>query len=500
MKLSLPISILLSFLTLGLFSACTSDDQSEVWIELTYNNLSVTSFSLQSNDKVLEHLDSVFFSIDLDNARIFNADSLPKGTDIHALLVDIGLPSVSRAMLYFEGKEGRDSVNYLEDTKDSIDFSRGPVTLSIATADGLKSRNYSISILVHNEDPDSLAWCSTSMRALPTSLAAPVMSRTVTSGGKYFCLTTDGQKACLSTTTDIEGVWTDREITLPDGASVNSLTASPAGLYILDADNRLHVSTDEGSTWSATSATMTHIYGAYVDEIIGCMTREDGVSVQISYPSATDVATAPALPDGCPVEGTSTLITYTTEWSESAMSIMTGGRDAKGNPTGASWAYDGTRWMNISIAPGLPRSGMSVIPYIGYRSDSYWVSGSYDVYLAFGGMTADGKVSNELWISFDRGIHWTQGRQQIQLPDFIPALRGASVLVADQTLTSSTSHSGRSLIWKDYPDAPLPSRASIDSSWVCPFIYIVGGYTESGSLSNAIWRGAINRLTYRPLF
>lgn len=498
MKLSLPISILLSFLTLGLFSACTSNDESEVWIELTYNNLSVTSFSLESNDKVLAHLDSVFFSIDLDNARIFNADSLPKGTDIHALLVSIGLPTVSRAMLYFEGKEGRDSVNYLEDTKDSIDFSRGPAILSITTADGLMSRNYSINVLVHNEDPDSLAWGSTAMRTLPSSLAAPVRSRTVSAGGKYYCLTTDGQKACLSTASDIEGAWTDREITLPEGASVNSLTASATGLYILDSANRLHISTDEGATWTATPASMSHIYGAYGDEIIGCMARPDGTSVQISYPSSTDIATATALPDGCPVEGTSNLMVFTTEWSESAMAIMTGGRDASGNLSGASWAYDGTRWMNISIVAGEPRSGMSVIPYIGYRSDSYWVSGTYEVFLAFGGTTADGKVSNEVWISFDRGLHWTQGRQSIQLPDFIPAVYGASTLVADQTLTSSSP--SRSLIWKDYPDAPLPSRASIDSSWTCPFIYIIGGYNDAGSLSNSIWRGAINRLTYRPLF
>ena len=103
MKLSLPISILLSLLTLGLFPACNSDDQNEVWIELAYNNLSVTSFKLNQDDSVLAHLDTVFFSIDLTNARIFNADSLPKGTDIHALTVSIGLPTVSRAFIYFYG-------------------------------------------------------------------------------------------------------------------------------------------------------------------------------------------------------------------------------------------------------------------------------------------------------------------------------------------------------------------------------------------------------------
>lgn len=499
MKLSLPISILLSLLTLGLFPACNSDDQNEVWIELAYNNLSVTSFKLNQDDSVLAHLDTVFFSIDLTNARIFNADSLPKGTDIHALTVSIGLPTVSRAMIYFDGKEGRDSVDYLENSTDTIDFSRGPATLSITTYDGQLSRDYSIGINVHLQDPDSLAWGSTAMRALPSALDAPKSARMVELDGTFYCLTDSASGASIASASNIEGDWTSKSTTLPQGADINSLTAAPSGLYITDSSHRLHNSTDGGLTWTATGASMSHIYGAYGDEVIGCLRRADGSYVQISYPSATDSATATALPEGCPVEGTSALMVYSTEWSYELTAITTGGRSADGTPTGASWGYDGRRWMNVSLAPGAARSGMSVVAYTGYRNEGFWDVKPYEVFLAFGGMTADGKVSNEMWISFDRGLHWTQGRESIQLPEFIPALHGASAIVADQTLTS-TMLSSRSRLWKDYPDAPLPSRASIDTSWTCPYIYIAGGYTASGALSPSIWRGAINRLTYRPLF
>lgn len=518
MKLSLPIIILLSFLTLGLFSACnSSDEQQDVWMELTYNNLSVKSFNLKSNDAVMSHLDSVFFSVDLTNARIFNADSLPKGTDIHALRVEIDLPSVSRAMIYFSNGETTDSLDYLNSSSedvsnDSVNFAHGPVTLSLTSYDGLYSRNYTITVNVHEQSPDSLAWCSTSMRNIPGSLASPTAARTVAIDGKYFCLTSDGKKVCMATTDNIEGDWTDSEITLPDGADVNSLSAANKSLFILDAEGNLFSSTDEGATWSATGARMKHIYGAYDDQLLGCAVNAAGNYVQVAYPGATDPEKAMALPKGCPVEGTSNLLCYTTRWSTQTSAIMTGGRDASGEVTGASWAYDGTRWACISIAPGEPRSGMNLVPYIDYRyqadyeneldmiAGSTWISGTYNVLLAFGGTTADGTPSNEMWISFNRGIHWSRARQAMQLPEFLPALSGASAIVADQTLSVSDTARSRSLVWKDYPDTPLPLNASIDSSWECPYIYIIGGYEASGALSNTIWRGAINRLTYRPLF
>ncbi len=188
---------------------------------------------------------------------------------------------------------------------------------------------------------------------------------------------------------------------------------------------------------------------------------------------------------------------YSTEWSYELTAITTGGRSADGTPTGASWGYDGRRWMNVSLAPGAARSGMSVVAYTGYRNEGFWDVKPYEVFLAFGGMTADGKVSNEMWISFDRGLHLDPGPGVDPAPRIYPR--------APRRL----SHSGRPdphVHHAVLPFAPMerlsrrtaPSRASIDTSWTCPYIYIAGGYTASGALSPSIWRGAINRLTYRP--
>ncbi|MDE7237712.1 MAG: hypothetical protein K2N66_07830, partial [Paramuribaculum sp.] len=63
------------------------------------------------------------------------------------------------------------------------------------------------------------------------------------------------------------------------------------------------------------------------------------------------------------------------------------------------------------------------------------------------------------------------------------------------------SHPCRSLyVRTQYPTAVRPRRASVDYTWECPYIYVIGGVCGDGSISDAIWRGAVNRLTYRPLF
>ncbi|MCM1029097.1 MAG: DUF6242 domain-containing protein [Pseudoflavonifractor sp.] len=500
MKLCLPICIMLAALSLGLLPSCSADNEDEEWNVLTYSNVSVKNFSLVKNDSVLANLDTVFFSIDLNRGRIFNADSLPKGTPTNALAVSISLPEVSRAMIYFNGEKGRDSIDYMTSSTDTINFANGPATLSITSADGLASRDYLISVNVHKQNPDSLAWGNTALRTLPTSLNAPSRCRAIELDGTYYCLTANasGSEADIASTANIQEDWTMEKITLPAKADVASFSGANGKMFILNAQGHLFSSSDKGKSWTDTGTEMTYIYGAYGTELLGNLRRADGTYVTISYPSASDPATATPLPDRCPVKGTSTLLVYTTEWAAKPMAIFTGGSDAQNRLSGSSWAYDGNQWADISITPGLPRQGMTIIPYIGYRTGQFWIVKDYRVLMAFGGKSERGVNDNSLWISFDRGIHWAPGSASLQLPAYMPALSGVSTFVQDQTLSTNARSSASQ--WKGYPEAPLPSRASIDLSWQCPYIYMVGGYTDASRLSLTIWRGAINRLTYQPLF
>ena len=68
-----------------MFTSCNSDSDSSD-SEVIYGSTQVKSFKLKANSNVLSGLDSVFFSIDLVNAQIYNADSLPFGTKTDKLV------------------------------------------------------------------------------------------------------------------------------------------------------------------------------------------------------------------------------------------------------------------------------------------------------------------------------------------------------------------------------------------------------------------------------
>ena len=497
------LNILLATLIALSVWSCNLDDTEEVYISADYSNVSVLSFSLGKDDSILQYLDTVFFSVDLDNARIFNADSLPVGTKINKkLTVNISLPSVSKAMLYFNGTEGRDSVDYLTSSTDSVDFTNGPVLLRVVSLDATTARDYSIQINIHKMNPDSLEWSRAARRDLPTNIVDIRATKTVEWQSKYYCLTAGASSAEMAVAANLaDDEWTVNESHLPDNARVETLAATTEALYILDSDNTLYRSVDGGIMWVSTGVSMSHIYGGYGDQLLGTV-KYGATYVQLSYPDAVDASVAPALPAGCPVSGTSNTLLYTTEWSEYPMLMMNGGRMADGSLTGASWAYDGKQWANISIDPALAREGVSLIPYFAFKTSAYWVVNSYSVLLAVGGSTLSSN-RNTVYISYDKGVHWAVAMESLQLPDYIPGFADASALIGTSVLGSRSSSAWTSLEPKGTMIVPqsLPAgRASqLITQWECPYIYLFGGVTFEGQTMNQVWRGAINRLTFRPL-
>ena len=77
-----PLYLIAGILALCLTAACNDDPSETTILEDDSNNCAISTFSLAKDDSILRALDSVYFSIDLIDAKIYNADSLPKGTDI----------------------------------------------------------------------------------------------------------------------------------------------------------------------------------------------------------------------------------------------------------------------------------------------------------------------------------------------------------------------------------------------------------------------------------
>lgn len=496
-KLSLYLASAL--LSCGFIACNESTDYENV--ELIYSNVSVKSFSLKADSKVLNNLDSVFFSIDLVNARIFNADSLPYGTKIDRLLVDIATDACSTVELHVPRVNNTDTViNYLEHSTDSIDFANGPVKLHLVSFDKKAERDYTISVNVHQAIPDSLYWNHLAGRTLPSALSRILAQKTVRYNNQAFCLTTDGSQYSIATTDNPgDDNWTVSETALTFTPDINTFTAADDALYILASDGTLYTSPDAIS-WTSCGVNWLNINGAYGKTVLG-IRRSEGRTYHVTYPQTTEIPVA----QDFPITGNSQFFRYTSEWNDAPQVITVGGRTSGGIVTGGTWAYDGKTWAKIGDTP-FQAEGVTMFPYLCCETDTNtWVTTERSVFVALGGRRPDNSMQRNVYISYNLGFSWKLADIKMQLPDEVPATYGSQALVFNTTM-----HARSASCWTDYMLRPIPdgwaiipgrmSRAvSPITEWDTPYIYIFGGSLQDGSLNDGIWRGVLNRLTFIPL-
>lgn len=500
----LPILVAGFFAVTAIMSSCNSDSDDEI-AEVVYSSTQVKSFKLKANANILSSLDTVFFSIDLANAQIYNADSLPYGTSVNKLVVQIATDACSVVELNVPRKNQADTViNYLTNSTDSIDFSNGPVKLHLVSFDGDSERDYTIRVNVHQMEPDSLYWNEMAKRALPTELSAPTKQKTVKYQGNVVCLTGDGKNYNLAYIENpYNDDWQVESVSFGFTPEVSTLTATEEALYILATDGTLYSSAD-GKEWQSTAQQWHHIYGGYEEKLLGVKEGDTGY-VLVTYPIGSEVV-APA---EMPIESTSQMAELTSKWSTQLQTIILGGRMASGELSRAVWGYDGKQWAKISEKFPKAIGNASMFNYRVAEVDTItWQVTELPVLIALGGENAT-ELNKKVYVSRNSGIDWKEGDELLQMPKYILPRTQAQAIVVGQSVEASRSSMSS---WKAYQSAPLPGWWKVASEtwyesravapiteWEVPYIYLFGGYDQSGVLYDSIWRGVINRLVFKPL-
>lgn len=276
-----------------LLTSCLKNDNDEVTL---YNDTAITSFQITSA-KIYKHTtsstgaDSVYvttntsmseytFYIDQEKGLIYNADSLPVGTDAAKLLCSYA--TKNNGYVLIQNVKG-DSVKYLSAT-DTTDFTL-PRKLEVISSDGTARRDYIVKVNVHKEQADSFVWKS---QAFNPGLAAMTRMKAVTLGNRIVVLGSNGEGTYAYTSADNDGkTWAKADITMgadsynsaavmgstlyvldngmlkasADGMTFNDICAAPAckqlvgasktELYAIGTDGRMLVSADQGHTWNA---------------------------------------------------------------------------------------------------------------------------------------------------------------------------------------------------------------------------------------------------------
>lgn len=481
-------------------AACNSDSDDTVDTGFTSDNIysatAITAFYIQANSSILNNLDSCYFTIDLVQSKIFNADSLPYGTDVTKLVPSISTNGSSLIEISVSGSSVMNDTTftYSSDASDSIDFSTpSKVSVRVVSLNSSYSQTYDISVNVHTVKSDSLEWGSMAWKDMQYS---PDEQKTIEFGDDIITLFHNASGYNVLTAPDPESTGTLSAASFPSTPVISSFAATNEALYCLGDDGSLMTSTD-GAAWTATGETWSHIYGGYIDKLLG-LEKSGDEYYHVSYPA--DGSNVKAALD-CPVSGTSQLVILENIWFENPIALVVGGRISNGNLTGATWGYDGNVWAKLSLAPITTQyEDMTVFPYLALRSTTnWWRLTDNSAILAMGGRKSDSSVSDSVYISFDGGIHWDMADESLQLPDVIPPFANAQAIVRDITFTSrSTSGSA----WNEISTLrrnPYSRAVEPITSWDAPFIYLYGGVDEAGTLYPTVWRGAINQLTFKPI-
>ncbi|MBQ9231137.1 MAG: hypothetical protein IJ190_08140 [Prevotella sp.] len=237
-----------------LLASCMKDDDSSSTL---YNDTAITAFSLGTLNRYLHTTsstgaDSVYqvsvtgsdykFSIDQATHRIFNADSLPAGTDTEHVITYV--TALNNGRVYVKSMKS-DSLVY-HSSSDSLDFSVPRIFL-VAASDGSGYEEYTVQINVHQEEGEQFVWMR---HADSDDIAALEAAKAVMVGEELFVYGVKAGKTVGYKTTDGER-WTALS-EIDDEMAYRNIMVFGGNLYTL-VNGALQSSTD-GETWNVVKA------------------------------------------------------------------------------------------------------------------------------------------------------------------------------------------------------------------------------------------------------
>ena len=409
-----PFVLLLSALFLTV--SCMSDDDDFADITF-YSDTAITSFSLgtlnrtmwtksstgEDSSYVAELQGSNYkFYIDQINRKIYNPDSLPKGTD--AAHVICSVTSKNSGTIVIKNVDS-DTLNYY-DSEDSIDFTQ-PREFRVYALDGSAYRAYTVSVNVHKEDPDSLNWHDTGVCPDFTSMTG---MKAVAVGGRLTVLGCVGGATVAYSRPTAEGAAWSRLTTnvALDAGAYSNLTEYAGTMYTVSGGSVL--ASVDGATWNVVCAQgPARLLGAGRKKMYGLgqdgrpVVSEDGGATWTADGIVGDAANLPSQ------DFSLACLPLDTD-DEAEYVIMTGNRDVAACPDDSVamvWNKveeysDGSQphsWMycNERNNHELPRlSNLTVVAY-------------GDVLLAVGGRgqgTSTAAAFSQAYVSEDNGLTW----------------------------------------------------------------------------------------------
>lgn len=419
MKLRVLNMIACLFIAACTITSCLDDEN--ITYETNYN-ASITSFSIK--DSIITYYPSVTeagkdtmlskavvgskypFVIDQNKGLIYNADSLPVGTDISKVVVNILADGY-----YIAIEAGENDSLWIE--TDSLDFTN-PIQFKVLSEMNIFGQTYTAKINVQQQDPDILAW-----HKLESNLSTEIQSqKAVYLNNKiYVFAEQDSQIAVTSSSNGKE--WTTLQaIDITDKASYSSAMAWNGNLYIL-ANKVLYTSTN-GINWTKveTEQTFSHLFANSKNKMIGA----DSENHYIESTDGIHWERYGSLPQNFP-QSPYTFATYSLSTNSNLKRIvMMGYNPAEEDTTNVVWSQidNEHEWAEMTYDNNQHLCPKFTNPTIIHYDEKLY---------AFGGpvvRTESIDAFTQFYTSKDNGISWEPVKKNLSFPEEFKTLYEAS--------------------------------------------------------------------------
>lgn len=370
------------------------------------------------------------FAIDHVAGEVYNVDSLPKGTDVTRVTVNVTFDA--GYAYYYQGEEAK----YFS-SEDSIDFS-SPVRFTVYAADGEGSRNYLVRLNVHQADADSLKW--TRMEGNNFHGGRMTAEKLVQLRDHLLVFgEMDGVPTVMGSKLEDDFTYSKKEWPLRglhEQARVDyaSIVAHENAVYLL-ADGKLY-SSIAGVDWTAEAKDRTFtamlgvadgkLYLSQAGTIVACDPHEWSTTNRVDTLTHDWEVVQQVDERLLPVNPSVVAVPLRTNADIVRTTLIGLPRDAASNhvsiwsklTTNSTWTYYNPIAGNAQACPQLAR-----LTVIGYDGQLH----------AFGGASHDGTVApfEAIYTSVDGGITWWKQSGKIGFPDELKGYNEPFACVVD---------------------------------------------------------------------
>jgi hypothetical protein len=356
---------------------------------------------------------SYTFTIDQINGKIYNQDSLPVGSDTIIDKILITNMTVSGLMSIRNYNDTEDSLFTISDSVNLAGTMEKPFRVKVWAPDMEVTKEYSIEVRVHQQEPDSLSWSNGpwTTNYAPTITGkqkAAIINNTI-------FVYADGQPAYYTSTSDGKK-WTSQSVSGLPSTDITSITNFQSKLYAtVNGSSKAYCSAD-GINWedAGLGDNVVRLISPISDILTGII--NDGNCNKFATTDGSSWATEDEVPSNFPLNDINATHYYNNIGVENILTVGTIPNPTESDTATIAWGYmKGQQWVELNTESQY-KCPLLDTPHIIYYGGTIYTLGSD--FTTFYYSVA--------------GLVWKEKKSQFMLPEDIRGVKSDYSMAVDE--------------------------------------------------------------------